>query len=178
MAGRDHGGARKLGAKRTLGFLPATRRHPAALIAAFGIATEPEPGVLAIADEAVLGLHLIRLRPDGGDRLRDDPKSKITIGRGFVGPIVLAPPNDLLGLVIAEGVEDALIAHEVTGLGAWAAGGASRMPALAEVVPSYIEVVIILVDDNEAGRANANKLAACLHARGIEVLVTTPGRAA
>jgi Toprim domain len=163
--------------QRTLGFLPATQTHPAALIAAYGLATEPEPGVLTITDEAVVGVHLIKLRPDGSDRLRGDPKCKITIGRGFVAPIVLAPPNDLLGLVIAEGVEDALTAHEATGRGAWAAGGASRMPALADVIPAYIEVVTILVDDNEAGRMNANKLAARLHAKGIEVLLATTKRA-
>ena len=161
----------------TLCFLPADERYPAALIAAYGIVTEPEPGVIAIATDAVLGVHLIKLKPDGSDRLRDDPKCKITIGRGFVAPIMLAPTNDLLGLVLAEGVEDALTAHELTGHGAWAAGGASRMPALADVIPAYIEIVTILVDDNEAGRVNANKLAARLYARGIHVLLT-PTRSA
>jgi len=156
----------------TLGFLPATQKHPAALIAAYGIPTEPEPGVLSIADDAVVRVHLIKLRPDGSDRLRDDPKCKITIGRGCIEPIVLAPPNDLLALVIAEGVEDALTAHEATGRGALAAGGAWRMPMLADLIPSYIEVVTVLVDDNTAGRTNAEELAARLHARGIEVLLT------
>ena len=52
-----------------------------------------------------------------------------------------------------------------------------RMPALADVIPAYIEVVTILVDDNEAGRINANKLAARLHAKGIQVLLATTGSA-
>jgi hypothetical protein len=68
----------------TLAFLPATEKYPAALIAAYGVATEPEPGVLAIADEAVCGVHLIRLKPDGSDRLRDDPKCKITCAAVYV----------------------------------------------------------------------------------------------
>ena len=48
---------------------------------------------------------------------------------------MLAPMNDLLGLAITEGVEDALSIHAATGLGAWAAGAASRLPALADAVP-------------------------------------------
>jgi hypothetical protein len=42
----------------TLGFLPSRGDHPPAMIAAFGMATECEPGVLRIADAAVLGVHL------------------------------------------------------------------------------------------------------------------------
>ena len=37
-------------------------------------------------------------------------------------PLVLAPCNDLLGLFIAEGIEDALTARCGAGFGAWAAG--------------------------------------------------------
>jgi hypothetical protein len=168
---RSYGGT----IQSTVGFLPPTEKYPPALIAAFGITTEPEPGVLAIADDAVSGVHLIKLKPDGSDRLRDDPKCKITIGKAFVAPIVLAPPNDLLGLVIAEGVEDALTAHEATGLGAWAAGGAGRMPALAGLIPPYIECVTILVDDDEAGRVNSHNLLDCLGDRGIEARLTSRG---
>jgi CHC2 zinc finger/Toprim domain len=159
----------------TLAFLPASGGYAPALIAAYGTAPEREPGVIGIADNMVLGVHLIKLKSDGSDRLRDDPKCKITIGQGFVAPIVLAPANDLLGLVIAEGIEDALNAHEASGLGAWAAGGATRMPALANLVPSYVECVTILVDDNEAGRLNSHKLAGRLRDRHIEVRLTSCG---
>jgi hypothetical protein len=129
---------------------------------------------LHIADDAVVGVHLIKLRPDGSDRLREDG-AKITIGKGVTAPIVLAPPNDLLGLCISEGIEDAMIAHQATGLGAWATGGATRLPALADHIPPHIEAVTILVDDDEAGRVNSNELAARVHARGIEVLMTPIG---
>jgi hypothetical protein len=159
----------------TLAFLPASGDHPPAVIAAYGIATEPEPGVIAIAENAVLGVHLIKLKPDGSDRLRDDPKCKFTIGKGFVAPIVLAPPNDLLGMVIAEGIEDGLNAHEASGLGAWAAGTATRLPALAGLIPSYIECVTILVDDDDAGRTNSHELMARLRDRDIEVRLTSRG---
>src|SRR5215210_2719540 len=92
----------------SLGYLPASGPHPHALIAAFALADELEPGSIAIADKKVAGVHLVKLQPDGRDRLRDDG-AKVSIGRGSAGtPIVLAPMNDLLGLIITEGIEDAL----------------------------------------------------------------------
>jgi hypothetical protein len=164
----------------TVRYLPRNGARPPALIAAYGLATEVEetgPGVLAIADDAVVGVHLVKLRPDGSDRLRDDG-AKITVGKGVIAPIVLAPPSDLMGLCIAEGPEDALIAHQETGLGAWASGGATKLPTLAAAIPNYIECVTILVDDNEAGRVNSNELAARIHQLRfgrIEVLLTPTG---
>jgi hypothetical protein len=132
---------------------------------------------LSVADDAVLGVHLIKLRVDGTDRLRDVEDAKITIGRGFAAPIILAPPNDGLALTIGEGIEKVLSDHQVSGAGAWASASASRLLGLAPLVPSYIECVTILLDDNDAGRKGANDLAAALHARGIEVLLTPTGEA-
>jgi hypothetical protein len=179
---RGYGGA----LPATLGFLPAWRDHPPAVIGAFGLAVEAvevEPGVLVINDDAVVGVHLIKLKPDGSDRLRDydladDEPAKISIGRNFVAPIVLAAPNDLLALTVAEGIEDALNDHQATGRGAWAAGSASRMPALAAVVPGYVESVTVLVDGNKAGRDGSTGLAAGLHPRGIEAKLTPVSKAA
>ncbi len=84
-------------------------------------------------------------------------------------PIVLAPPNDLLGMSIAEGVEDGLTVHQSTGLGGWAAGSASRMPALAAVIPSYIECVTVVADDDADGHRFAGELGDRIRARRIEV---------
>ena len=151
----------------TLGFLPPQGEHPTALIAAFGLATESEPAVIDIADAKVRGVHLVRLAPDGRSRL-----DKITVGRGALGsPIIVAPLNDGLGLAITEGIEDALSIHIATGLGAWATGGASRMPAIAEAVPTYCECVTVIGDDNAAGRKNAGELTARLRARGLEAIL-------
>lgn len=74
-------------------------------------------------------------------------------------PIALAPVNDLGGLALAEGIEDALSIHLATGLGAWAAGCANRLPALARAVPHYVTSVTVAVDDDEAGRRYAHELA-------------------
>jgi Toprim domain len=152
----------------TLGFLPTRGEYAPAMIAAFGLAHEVEPGVIAIADDAVRGVHITRLSPDGSDRERGD-KSKIMVGHSVGFPIVLAPPNDLLSMTIAEGIEDSLTVHQSTGLGAWAAGAASRMPALADVIPSYIECVTVLTDDDADGRRFAGELADRIRARRIQV---------
>jgi hypothetical protein len=71
----------------TIGFLPAHGDHPPAMVAAFGIPSEPEPGVLHIADEAVRGIHLTRLKPDGSGKA--DGNAKIMLGRSIGSPIVL-----------------------------------------------------------------------------------------
>ncbi len=154
----------------TLGYLPPRDEYPSALIAAFGFATETEPGVLQIADDAVRGIHLTRLLPDGSDRERGE-MAKIMIGRSFGSPIVLAPANDLLGLAVTEGIEDGLSVFVATGLGVWTAGSASRMPVLADAVPSYIECATIYAHDDPAGQDGARGLAEGLARRGIEVFI-------
>jgi len=80
----------------------------------------------------------------------------------------LAPANDLLGLVIAEGIEKVLAFHEATGLGAWSAGSASRFPKLADVVPAYIECIALIVDDDLDGRRYAGELESSLRDRGFK----------
>jgi hypothetical protein len=65
---------------------------------------------------------------------------------------------------------------EATGLGAWAAGSASRLPALADAIPSHVESVTIVADADKDGQRGAYGLAERLRARaGIEVNVVTPG---
>jgi hypothetical protein len=157
----------------TLGFLPGDSEYPPAMIAAFGLAHEIEPGAIEIADDAVTGVHLTRLLPDGSDRKRGS-KAKIMIGHSMGSPIVLAPPNDMCGLVVAEGIESTLTAIDATGLCGWAAGSASRMPALAEAIGIRFECVTIVGDDHEDGRRFAGELAERIAMWGIEVRVVPP----
>jgi Toprim domain len=140
----------------TLSFLPSRDQHPSAMIAAYAMPEEIESGILG-HPRNVAAVHITRLVPDDSDRERGD-KAEIPIGRPLGRPIALAPANDLLGMVIAEGIEDALSASEATRLGAWAAGSASFMAAFANVVPSCIESLTVLVDSNAAGRKNSNAL--------------------
>jgi hypothetical protein len=140
------------------------------------MATEPEPGALAIADADVRGVHVTRLKSDGSGKAgaEDD---KITIGHCLGLPIVLAPPNDGLGLAITEGIEDGLSIQQATGLGVWVAGTAGRMPALAEIVPAYIDCITIVGHRDVAGERGAVGLAEKLKARGIETRLTFLGSA-
>jgi hypothetical protein len=160
----------------TLGFLPARGKHGPAMIAAFGMPGELDPGRIAIADHAVRGVHITRLAPDGSGKAGIEA-DKIMLGTSLGAPIVLAPVNDLLGLAITEGIEDALSVYQATGLGAWAAGSASRLPALADAIPGYVECVTILVDDDQDGRRHAGTLAERLVGRGIEVQTIVPAAA-
>jgi hypothetical protein len=119
-----------------------------------------------IPETRITGIHLTRLVPDGSDRERGDG-AKIMLGLSMGSPIVLAP----LGMVVTEGIEDALTVHQATGLGAWAAGSAGRMPALADTLPRYIECVTICAHDDPAGRDGALALADALDRRGVEVFI-------
>lgn len=152
----------------TLGFLPSRGKHGPAMIAAFGRPQEPEPGQLRIVPEAITGVHITRLAPDGRGKAGTEA-DKIMVGCCRGSPIVVAPVNDLCGLAIAEGIENALSTHEALGLGAWAAGSASNLPALAGAIPAYVEAITIMVDDDDAGRRHAGELAKLVESRGMEV---------
>jgi len=155
----------------TLGFLPPGKpEHHPAMIAAFALPHEVEPGLLGEphGDEAV---HLTLLKPDGTGKA-DLDRPKIVVGSPGSLPIVLAPPNDLLGLAITEGIEDGLSVFEATGCGVWVAGCANRMPRLAAAIPRWIECITICADDDEPGRKNAYALAALLDQAGdVEIKV-------
>jgi hypothetical protein len=154
----------------TLGFLPSRKpEHHPAMIAAFALTDEIEPGLLG-APSGIEAVHLTLLKPDGSGKADTEP-SKLVVGSPCNLPIVIAPPNDLLGLATTEGIEDALTAHQATGLGAWAAGSAGRMPGLAEIVPRYVEAVTIYSHADKAGRTGACGLAAALNRRVIEVFM-------
>lgn len=150
----------------TLAFLPPLKpeNHPA-MIAAFALVDEPQPGQLGEPRDAS-AIHLTLLRTDGNGKADVTP-NKIIVGSPRSRPIVLAAVNDLLGLAICEGIEDALSAHAGTGLGAWAAGAAGFMPALADPVPSYIEWITICAHADRAGANAARKLATALERRDI-----------
>lgn len=160
----------------TIRFLPARGEHPPAIVTAFAIPEEPEPGVLHVPVEAVRAVHLTRLRPDGSGKAEGPGNPKIMVGPAKGTPLVLAPMNDLLGLAIVEGIEDALSIHQATGLGAWAAGAASMMPALADVAPYYTDCISVIPDADPDGQRHAGTLVNGLRARGLNVEVVDLAR--
>ena len=162
----------------TLRYLPGEGDHPHALIAAFGLPDEPEPGSLRMPDTAVRAVHLTRLDPTGTSRLKSN-NARIIVGQGGLGfPVAVTPINDGLGLLIAEGIENALSLGLSLRLGAWAACSHTRMPALVSAVPSHIEAVTIVADPEPAARASATALAEKLKRRGFIVTLKVMGEVA
>jgi hypothetical protein len=163
----------------TLGYLPARDAHPAVMIAAFGMAVEPEPVGMAVEPEPgmlvipkpITGVHLTRLTAEGDKAPNAAGKTKVMLGVCKGAPVTISPPNNLCGMAVTEGIEDGLSVYQVTGLGVWVAGAAGFMPALAALVPGYIETVTIFGHADPAGRRAAIDLARALKARGIEVRV-------
>jgi hypothetical protein len=156
----------------TLGYLPANGKRPPAMIAAFGVCEEPEPGVIDPPAD-VTGVHITRLTPDG--RKAPDDKPKIMVGPMSGLPVVLAPVNDGLGLAITEGIEDGLSVFEETGLGVWAAGSAGNMPKIAAALPAYVECTTIFAHRDETGMRFAKEAARLIAAMGVEAHIKGRG---
>jgi hypothetical protein len=157
----------------TIAFLPSRNKYPPAIVAAFGIAADDASGDFFIPEDAVQAIHITRLTPDGSSKA-GTANDKIMIGRPTGYPIMLAPINDNLGLAITEGIEDALSVHAATGLGAWAAGSAGHMPALADAVPHFVDSVSVVADADRVGQQRARELYQRLLARCIDAAVVTP----
>jgi Toprim domain len=150
----------------TLGYLPAAGKHPAAMVAAFGFCSEPEPGMIR-PPSPVASIHLTRLTPDGEKAGNDSKPTKIMLGLMSGLPIVLAPVNDGLGLAIVEGIEDGLSVFEETGLGVWAAGSAPNLPKIAAAIPQYVECVTIFAH-RDKGMRFAKEAARLIAAMKVE----------
>lgn len=148
----------------TLRFIPPRAGHPPSVVSAYGIPTEPEPGALDVTGMAVRAVHITRLHSDGASNV-----GKIMLASPAGLPIVVSPWTDSLGLIVCEGVEDALSAHEATGLPAWAAGSAGHMAKLAPVIPDWTNCVVIVEDGDNAGRRATRDLVAALASRNIPV---------
>ncbi|WP_336490928.1 toprim domain-containing protein [Methylobacterium nigriterrae] len=167
----------------TLRFLPPrSASQSPAMISAFGLPAEPEPGILEfLAPEAIEAVHLTLLRPDGTGKAGTH-RDKLMVGITGGKPVVLAPMSDALGLMVTEGIEDALSGHRATGLGAWAAGSAIGLPKLASAVPEWVDTVTVVSDADDAGRRFSSELVSLLRRRGVHVetveIATARGSAA
>jgi putative DNA primase/helicase len=151
----------------TIGFLPASGDYAPAMIAAFALPQEYEPGALGKPCD-VRSVHLTPLLPDGSDRLRTKDAKKI-IGRPLGRPIAVSAIGDGSSLAISEGIEDAL-AYAAAGYGSWAAGSAPHLPPLALTIPDYVTTLIIEqhADENGVGERETKKLVQALRERECE----------
>jgi hypothetical protein len=149
-------------------WLPHTLRwHPEA----FRLEDRTMGGIVARVDDAsgdFLGIWRIR------------PAMVGKVLRGGLGPVAGGAVRlfDAAAevLVIAEGIEDALAAHALTGWPAWAAVSAPNMKRIQLPPPPAVtfRVVEIHADADEAGMAAAEELATRLRREGHEARVRPP----
>jgi CHC2 zinc finger len=161
LAGRGYSGA----IPPTIGFVPASGDYAPAMIAAYAVPIEGEPGEL-VAPRGVDSVHITSLLPDGSDRVRTGKGDKRTIGRTLGRPIVVSAIGDGLSLVITEGIEDAL-AYAAVGYAAWAAGSAPFFAALADSIPDCITTVIIERHPDATAERGVARLAERLRERPV-----------
>jgi phage/plasmid primase-like uncharacterized protein len=78
-----------------------------------------------------------------------------TTGALGLGAVRLGPAGDMLG--IAEGIESALSAQQLSGVPCWACIGAGRMHRVA--IPDTVRELHIFADNDDPGRAAAERTA-------------------
>jgi putative DNA primase/helicase len=124
----------------SLRFMPAAEYIPRIFLPAM-IAGLQAP------DRRVIAVQVTFLDPRG-DRKAQGATPRKTIGRMHNGAVRLGPAGDVLG--IAEGVETALAAMQLTGIPCWACLGSQRMARVA--VPDTVRELHLFGDNDEPGR--------------------------
>jgi hypothetical protein len=124
----------------SLRFLPAAEYMPRIFLPAM-IAGLQAP------DRRVIAVQITFLDPRG-DRKAQGATPRRTIGRMHNGAVRLGPAGDVLG--IAEGIETALAAMQLTGIPCWACLGSQRMARVA--IPDTVREVHLFGDNDEPGR--------------------------
>jgi putative DNA primase/helicase len=112
--------------------------------------TDPATAMVAAVqapDRRIIAVQVTRLDPSG-ERKAQVPIPRRTFGALGNGAVRLAAAGDVLGL--AEGVESALSAMQLSGVPTWACLGASRMHRVA--VPESILELHVFADNDGPGR--------------------------
>ena len=92
------------------------------------------------------------------------------LGRPRNGSVRLAPASDVLGL--AEGVETAMSAMILLGFPVWATLGSERLAHVA--IPASVRTLILLPDNDRAGRIGAEAALIAHAADGRTVRIDWP----
>lgn len=118
---------------------------------------------------SIQGLNLTYLNPRTGDRRREGVQ-KLMIGRFMGGAVRLAQPDT--ELLVAEGYETTQSASRRFGLPGWALLGERNF--YSWVPPTGVRTLLIAADNNPAGEAAAEYLAARAESLGIRTRIETP----
>jgi hypothetical protein len=119
-------------------------------------------------DGKVVAIQSLRLTNDGEKAVLSAPR--ITTGALGAGAVRLGPADEVLGL--AEGVESALSAMQLTGVTVWASLGSARLHRVE--LPPEVKEVHIFVDNDEPGRAAAKRAAEVHIKAGRRVYLRSP----
>lgn len=101
---------------------------------------------------------------------RDLEKPKRTLARPLGGAVMLSRHGPILGL--AEGVETAMSAAILLGIPVWAALGSERLHQIT--IPNEVTRIILLPDNDAAGRAAVPRAKAAYRARNLAVGLEWP----
>jgi hypothetical protein len=113
---------------------------------------------LQAPDRRVIAAQVTFLDPRG-DRKAQGATPRRTFGKMHGAAVRLGPAGDVLGM--AEGVETALAAQQLTGIPCWACLGSQRMARV--VIPDAAREINLFGDNDEPGRL-AVEQAAKVHA--------------
>jgi putative DNA primase/helicase len=98
-------------------------------------------------DRRVIAAQIIYLDPRG-DRKAQVAMPRKTLGKMHNGVVRLGPSGDVLG--VAEGIETALAAMQLTGVPCWACLGSQRLARAA--IPDTVRELHLFGDNDEPGR--------------------------
>jgi len=133
--------------------------------------TDPATAMVAAVqapDRRTIAVQVTRLDPSG-ERKAQLPIPRRTYGALGNGAVRLAAAGDVLGL--AEGVESALSAMQLSGVPTWACLGASRMHRVA--VPESVRELHLFLDNDGPGR-DAGERTAQAHQHHRRVVLRRP----
>lgn len=103
-------------------------------------------------DREIVAVQVTFLDPSG-ERKAQVANPRKTIGKLGAGAVRLGPPGDSLGL--AEGVETALSAMQLSGIPVWACLGSARMDSVT--IPSHVRFLEVFADNDAPGQEAAKK---------------------
>jgi putative DNA primase/helicase len=119
-------------------------------------------------DRRTIAVQVTRLEASG-ERKAQVPTPRLTYGALGNGAVRLAAAGDVLGL--AEGIESALSAMQLSGIPTWACLGATRMHRVA--VPDSVRELHVFMDNDGPGR-DAGERTANVHRHRRVVLRSPP----
>jgi len=127
--------------------------------------------VAAVTTESgeVEGIHRIYLKD--GAKANITP-CKMALGSIKGNSVKLGQPNEVLG--VAEGIETAISAMTLLKLPTWSAISGGNIASI--IVPNNVHTVIVIGDNDDAGRIYAEKAKDSFIARGLRSRIIYPDR--